>query len=67
MNITMIMPTYNEAENLPRICAAVLDLPAPLSMLIVDDNSPDGTGQAAEQLAQRYPGRLAVMHRSGKL
>lgn len=67
MNITMIMPTYNEAENLPRICAAVLDLPAPLSMLIVDDNSPDGTGQAAEQLCLQYPGRLAVMHRSGKL
>jgi dolichol-phosphate mannosyltransferase len=62
----MVIPTYNEAENLPKIAAAVLDLPAPVSLLIVDDNSPDGTGDIAEQLALQYPGRLTVMHRTGK-
>ncbi|MCE5209245.1 MAG: polyprenol monophosphomannose synthase [Chloroflexi bacterium] len=67
MNITMIMPTYNEAENLPQIAATVLDLPAPVSLLIVDDGSPDGTGEIAEKLALDYPGRLSVMHRKGKL
>ena len=67
MNITYIIPTFNEAENLPKIAAAVLDLPAPISLLIVDDNSPDGTGEMAENLAQQYPGRLSVMHRTGKL
>ncbi len=63
----MIMPTYNEAENLPQIASTVLDLPAPVSLLIVDDGSPDGTGEIAEKLALDYPGRLSVMHRKGKL
>ena len=61
------MPTYNEAENLPQIAATVLDLPAPVSLLIVDDGSPDGTGEIAEKLALDYPGRLSVIHRKGKL
>lgn len=61
------MPTYNEAENLPKIASAVLDLPAPISLLVIDDNSPDGTGDIAERLALQYPGRMSVMHRQGKL
>jgi dolichol-phosphate mannosyltransferase len=68
LKITIIVPTYNEAENLPRLTAALFNLPLPeLSILIVDDNSPDGTGQIADDLAKKYPRRFSVLHRSGKL
>lgn len=68
MKIISVIPTYNEAENLPRLSETLLSLPlADLSLLIVDDNSPDGSGQIAEQLAAASNGRMFVMHRSGKL
>jgi glycosyltransferase involved in cell wall biosynthesis len=73
MRITVVIPTYNEAENLPAMAAALLALPLPgLQLLIVDDNSPDGTGAVADQLATQYnlAGasrlRLQVLHREGK-
>ena len=63
----VVIPTYNEAENLTAITAALFALPVPdLEILIVDDASPDGTGPLADQLASQYPGRFHVMHRSGK-
>lgn len=62
------MPTYNERNNLPTVVEALRALPLPgLSMLIVDDSSPDGTGQLAEELAVAYPGFISVLHRPGKL
>jgi dolichol-phosphate mannosyltransferase len=65
---TIIIPTYNEAENLPKLVSALFDLPIDdLHLLVVDDNSPDGTGQLAEELSLNYPGRLQVIHRAGKL
>ncbi len=68
MKITIVIPTYNEAENLPLLAEKLFAIPLPeLSLLVVDDNSPDGTGQIAEDLSQVYPGRIHVMHRSGKL
>lgn len=68
MKITFVIPTYNEAENLPRLVSALFSLPVPdLHLLIVDDNSPDGTGQLADELAVQSEGRLSVLHRSGKL
>ncbi len=67
MNITIVLPTYNEAENLPQLVSALFMLPLDLSLLVVDDNSPDGTGQIAEDLANKYSGRVHVMHRAGKL
>lgn len=68
MKLTVVIPTYNEAENLPRLAAALFALPvSDLHLLVVDDNSPDGTGQIAEDLAQQYPGRVNVLHRQGKL
>lgn len=68
MELSLIIPTYNEAENLPRLVSALFALPLPdLRLLIVDDHSPDGTGQIAEALARRYIGRLAVIHRPAKL
>ena len=64
---TVVMPTYNERENLPNIVGAILALPVDgLHVLVVDDNSPDGTGQVAEELAQTYAGRVAVLHRTEK-
>lgn len=68
MKTTFVIPTYNEAENLPRLVSAIFSLPLPeLSLLIVDDNSQDGTGQIADQLSMESGGRLRVMHRAGKL
>ena len=68
MKTTIVIPTYNEAENLPKLTAALFALPLDdLNLLIVDDNSPDGTGQLAEDLAREHPGRMSVMHRQGKL
>ena len=67
MHITVVVPTYNEAENLPRLVSVLFSLPLDLSVLVVDDNSPDGTGDLAEGLAREHPGRVAVLHRAGKL
>ena len=67
MRIVVIVPTYNEAENLPQLVSALFSLPLDLNVLVVDDNSPDGTGRIADVLALSHPGRLSVHHRSGKL
>ena len=67
MKITVVLPTYNEAENLPELVSALLILPLDLSVLVVDDNSPDGTGQIGDDLSQSHPGRVTVLHRTGKL
>ncbi len=68
MKIVVVLPTYNEAENLPVMIDRLLSLEvsAELSVLVVDDNSPDGTGQIADELAEKHPGRVEVMHRAGK-
>jgi len=67
LRITVIIPTYNEAENLPQLVSALFSLPLDLSLLIVDDNSPDGTGNIADGLAAERPGKVDVLHRTGKL
>lgn len=68
MKTTIVIPTYNEAENLPKLVSALFTLPYPdLSLLVVDDNSPDGTGQIADQLSLETQGRVQVLHRAGKL
>lgn len=62
--VCIVLPTYNEADNLPAILAALLDLPLPgLQVIVVDDDSPDGTGQIANRLARHHPGRICVIHR----
>lgn len=67
MKIFIVLPTYNEAENLGNLVSALLSLPLPsLSVLVVDDNSPDGTGAIADQLAEQYPDRVQALHRAGK-
>lgn len=61
----IIVPTYNERENLPALVKRVLSVPAKVELLIVDDNSPDGTGQLADELIKINPG-LHVLHRAEK-
>jgi dolichol-phosphate mannosyltransferase len=65
MNVLVVVPTYNERENLPILARGVLALPG-FRLLVVDDGSPDGTGAVADALAREYPGRVEVMHRTGK-
>src|SRR5712691_7416553 len=62
----VILPTYNEAINLQLLVPSILRW-GPFDVLIVDDNSLDGTGEVAEELARRFPGRVTVLHRPGKL
>lgn len=68
MKTTIIIPTYNEAINLPILVDRLLELPVQnLNILVVDDNSPDGTGVIADELSTKTSGRVSVMHRTGKL
>jgi dolichol-phosphate mannosyltransferase len=67
LRLTVVVPTYNEAENLPKLVSALFSLPLELRVLVVDDNSPDGTGNVADELARAFPGRVSVIHRAGKL
>jgi dolichol-phosphate mannosyltransferase len=61
----VIVPTYNERENLPLVIDALL-CHANVRVMIVDDQSPDGTGDLADTLAARHPGRIEVMHRTAR-
>ena len=66
MNHTLvIVPTYNERDNLPALVQRLSRLPAPVDLLVVDDNSPDGTGELADELAAQHP-FLHVLHRAEK-
>jgi dolichol-phosphate mannosyltransferase len=65
MKSLIILPTYNERDNLPPLVAKILTQ-GEFDILVVDDNSPDGTGELAEQLATEYPGRVQVLHREKK-
>jgi dolichol-phosphate mannosyltransferase len=66
--LTIVIPTYNEAENLPALAAAIWALPLPgLHLLVVDDSSPDGTAEVARHLAASRPGQMTVLQRAGKL
>ncbi len=66
MKIILVLPTYNEAENLSRLVPIIFDQGLrELRLLVVDDLSPDGTGEVAEGLAKQYPGRIEVLHRQG--
>ena len=64
MKALVLVPTYNERENLPVLVDGVL-AHAGTRILVLDDGSPDGTGQIADELARAHPGRLDVMHRTG--
>lgn len=61
----VVLPTYNEAENLPGIVPGILAADGRIDVLVVDDASPDGTGELADGIAEREP-RVSVLHRAGK-
>jgi dolichol-phosphate mannosyltransferase len=67
-NLIVVIPTYNESENLETLLHQLWELPIPhVKVIIVDDASPDGTGQIAENLSRERPSQLAVIHRERKL
>ena len=65
--ILVIIPTYNEKENAERIIQSVFELDEPIHILVVDDNSPDGTAEIVRSLIPKYPERLHLIEREGKL
>ena len=65
MSIIVVIPTYNEVDNLPSLCSALLSLPLDLEILVIDDNSPDGTGDVGQELAD-LEDRFNIIHRAGK-
>ncbi|HXW01042.1 MAG TPA: polyprenol monophosphomannose synthase, partial [Anaerolineae bacterium] len=66
MDIRVIIPTYNEKENIAELVKKILALTINAQVIVVDDNSPDGTGHIADKLAEQNS-RVSVIHRSGKL
>lgn len=64
--VLVVTPTYNERDNLPVLVRQVLATGSHVSVLVVDDASPDGTGAVADALVAEFPGRVHVMHRTGK-
>ena len=64
MNATVVVATYNERENLGGLVPAILAYPG-YNVIVVDDDSPDGTGRFADELAESAPGRMSVIHRTG--
>lgn len=67
MKKLVIIPTYNEIENISKITRAVLALPEGFEILVIDDGSPDGTAGAVKELMNEFEGRLHLLERSGKL
>jgi glycosyltransferase involved in cell wall biosynthesis len=67
LQVAVIVPTYNERENIESLVTQLLALPMAVRVIVVDDNSPDGTGEIANQLAAERDGRVGVVHRAGKL
>lgn len=62
----VVIPTYNEYENIQKLVPNILELEDQFQILIVDDNSPDGTGKIADQFVEQHPGRVHVLHRQEK-
>ncbi|MFY0688513.1 MAG: polyprenol monophosphomannose synthase [Cyclobacteriaceae bacterium] len=63
----VIIPTYKEKENIRDIITAVFDLSIPFEILIIDDNSPDGTAEIVKSMMEKFPDRLHLLQRPGKL
>ncbi len=63
----VIVPTYNEADNIHDLISQLLALPVNLQVLVVDDNSPDGTGKLVDEIAAARPGLVHIIHRPGKM
>lgn len=66
-DVLVIIPTFNEIENISKILETVMKYPDNFDVLVIDDNSPDGTAEAVEKIAEIYPGRIFLERRAGKL
>lgn len=66
-NTVVIIPTYNEKDNIEKIIRKVFSLPLPFDVLIIDDNSPDGTAAIVKNLQLEFPDQLHILERKGKL
>lgn len=66
-DVLVIIPTYNEIENISKILETVMKYPDGFDVLVIDDNSPDGTAEAVEKMIAEYPGRIFLERRKGKL
>ena len=64
MKTLVLIPTYNEKDNIPVLVADLMSIPG-VSVMVLDDQSPDGTGKVADELAVRFAGRVQVLHRTG--
>jgi dolichol-phosphate mannosyltransferase len=64
MKTLVLIPTYNEKDNLPILVADLMTIPG-VSVMVLDDQSPDGTGKIADELGVKYPGRVQALHRTG--
>jgi dolichol-phosphate mannosyltransferase len=67
LRATVVVPTYNEAQNISRLVPELMALPDQVNVLVVDDASPDGTGALADSCARDFPERVSAIHRLGKL
>ena len=61
----VLIPTYNEKDNIPILIADLMTIPG-VSVMVLDDQSPDGTGKVADELGVKYPGRVFALHRTGQ-
>ncbi|MDE6795490.1 MAG: polyprenol monophosphomannose synthase [Muribaculaceae bacterium] len=66
-DVLVIIPTYNEIENISNILETVMKYPDNFDVLVIDDNSPDGTAEAVKAMMQQFPGRIFLEQRTGKL
>ena len=66
MRKLVIIPTYNEKENISKMISKVFSLPEPFEMLVIDDGSPDGTADIVRERQKEFPGTLHLLERSGK-
>jgi dolichol-phosphate mannosyltransferase len=67
IQVSVIVPTYNEKENIESLVTQLLALPTSVHVIVVDDNSPDGTGEITDRLSVENAGQVSVIHRHGKL
>ncbi len=66
-DVLVIIPTYNEIENISNIIETVMKYPDGFDVLVIDDSSPDGTAAAVEKLSEQYPGRVFLEKEPGNL
>ena len=66
-DVLVIIPTYNEIENIERMLRKVMSLPTEFNVLVIDDGSPDGTADVVKRTATEFPGRIFIEERTGKL